>query len=53
MQRGEGCGRGRDVVDGPDAICILMLLPLSQEELSGKRNESCTYVTSCEPSSNE
>jgi hypothetical protein len=23
------------VVDGPGAVCILMLIPLSQEELSG------------------
>ena len=41
------------VVDGPGDACILMLILLSQEGLSGMRNESHTQVTSCEPSFNE
>jgi hypothetical protein len=41
------------VVDGSGAVYILMLIPLSQEELSGMRNASHTQVTSCEPSPNE
>jgi hypothetical protein len=41
------------IVDGLGAVCILMLILLSQEKLSGSRNESLTQVTSCEPSSNE
>jgi hypothetical protein len=40
-------------VDGPGAVCILMLIPFSQEGSSGPRNESHTQVTSCEPSSSE
>ena len=35
-------------VDGPGAACIFMLILLSQEGLSGMRNESHTQVTSCE-----
>jgi hypothetical protein len=41
------------VVNGPGAVCILMLIPLSQEGMSGTRDESCTQVTSYEPSPNE
>ena len=41
------------VVDGPGVVCILMLIMLFQEGLSGPRTELCTQVTSCEPSTNE
>jgi hypothetical protein len=44
----KGCGW-----DGPGAACILMLSLLSQNGLSGMRNESHIQVTSCEPSPNE
>jgi hypothetical protein len=37
-------------VDGPGDACNLMLILLSQEGLCGRRNESHTQVTSCEPS---
>ena len=37
-------------MDGAGDACILMLILLSQEGLSGMRNESHTQVTSCEPS---
>ena len=40
-------------VEGPGAVCILMLILLSQEELSGQRNEPLIPVISCEPSSNK
>jgi hypothetical protein len=36
-------------VDSACAVCILMLIPLSQEGLQ-MRGESGTQVTSCEPS---
>ena len=38
------------VLDGPGAVCILMLIPFSQEGLSGPSYESHTQVTSCESS---
>jgi hypothetical protein len=38
---------------GPGDARMLMLVPLSQERLSGTRNESLSQVTSCEPSSKE
>jgi hypothetical protein len=41
------------VVGGPGAVCVWMLILLSQEGLSVTRNESHTQVTSCEPSPNE
>lgn len=38
------------VVDGPGDVCILLLILLSPEGLSARRNESSTQVTSCDPS---
>ena len=40
-------------MDDPGVVYVLMLIPLSEEELSGMRNESCIQLTSSEPSSNE
>jgi hypothetical protein len=42
--------KGGSVVDGTGSACILMLILLSQEGLSGRQNESLTKVTSYEPS---
>ena len=47
-----GFRSGNHVVDSPVVTCILILILLSWEGLL-TRNESCTQMTSCEPSSNE
>ena len=39
---------GGSVVDGPGAVCVLMLILLSWEGMQ-TRSDSCTQVTSCEP----
>ena len=41
-------GKYQSIVDGPAAVCILMLILLSWEGLWTRR-ESHTQVTSCEP----
>jgi hypothetical protein len=41
------------IVGRPGVVCILILIPLPHEGLPGKRSESLTQMTSCEPSPNE
>lgn len=41
------------IVGRPGVVCILILIPLPHEGLPGKRSESLTQMTSCEPSPNK
>jgi hypothetical protein len=40
--------KGRNIVECPGAVYILMLIPLPKEGLPRRRSESHTQVTSCE-----